>query len=274
MANQLRPTVILQDLVMPDMDGLKLVQYYQHLDATKNVPILVLSSREDGESKALAFETGANDYLVKLPNTIELLARLRYHNQTSIERMELHVALKELERISTTDALTNIANRRYFDDLLEKQWRLAMRNRTPISLALIDIDFFKQYNDHYGHQLGDACLTQVAHTLREIPKRPTDLIARYGGEEFVALLPDTPMDGAKKVSEALRQAIEQSNIEHHYSNIEKHLTISIGIATNIAPAATQHIESLLRIADENLYIAKKSGRNRVHSSLMEEESPA
>ncbi|MDQ6995549.1 MAG: diguanylate cyclase, partial [Mariprofundaceae bacterium] len=229
-ASQLNPTVILQDLIMPDMDGLQLVKYYQRIPATQDIPIIVLSSKEDGEVKAQAFEAGANDYLVKLPNKIELLARLRYHSRTRLERMELQLALKELERISTTDGLTKIANRRYFNSSLEKEWKLAQRQKQPLSIAMMDIDFFKQYNDHYGHQAGDDCLLQVAASLKASLKRPADMVARYGGEEFVAIFPNTPIEGAELIADALRQHVQDLQLKHDYATDAGCVTISIGVA--------------------------------------------
>jgi len=266
-ASALNPTVILQDLVMPDMDGLQLVSYYQRIPATQNIPIIVLSSKEDGEIKAQAFEAGANDYLVKLPNKIELLARLRYHNRTRIERMELQLALKELERISTTDGLTQIANRRHFNDSLEKEWKLALRNQQQLSIVLMDIDFFKQYNDHYGHQAGDDCLIQVAASLKSSLKRPSDLIARYGGEEFVAIFPNTPLNGAEILAESLRKHVQDLQLKHEYGTDAGYVTISLGVAT-VVPNQNLNADDLLKIADDGLYIAKKEGRNRIHSQLL------
>jgi len=266
-ASELNPTVILQDLVMPDMDGLQLVQYYQRLPATKDIPIIVLSSKEDGESKSACFEAGANDYLVKLPDKIELLARLRYHNRTRIERLELQLALKELERMSTTDGLTKIANRRHFNQVLEKEWKLGLRQQKPLAIVMMDIDFFKQYNDHYGHQQGDACLIQVATSLQNGLKRPADMVARYGGEEFVAILPDTTLAGSKVIADVLRQRVQDLQLMHEYGTDAACVTISIGVAS-VLPCAGSDAESLLKAADDALYVAKEEGRNRIHSQQL------
>lgn len=266
-ASELQPTVILQDLVMPDMNGLQLVKYYQRIPATQDIPIIVLSSKEDGETKAEAFEAGANDYLVKLPSKIELLARLRYHSRTRIERLELQLALKELERISTTDGLTKIANRRYFNKTLEKEWKLALRKKEPLSIALMDIDFFKQYNDHYGHQAGDDCLIQVAASLQASLNRPTDMVARYGGEEFVAIFPNTGLEGAKTMAETLRQNIQDLHVKHGYATDVGYVTVSIGVAT-IIPDENNHAEALLKASDDCLYVSKREGRNRIDSKQL------
>ena len=267
MASSLKPTVILQDLVMPDMDGLQLVEYYQRVPATKDIPIIVLSSKETGETKAEAFEAGANDYLVKLPSKIELQARIRYHSRTRIERMELELTLQELERISTTDALTGIANRRVFNERLEQEWRQGLRQTSMLSIVMMDIDFFKLYNDNYGHQAGDDCLARVAQAIRAVVHRPCDLVARYGGEEFVAILPSTSQEGALLVAERMRETVANLALKHEYATDLGCVTISAGLACAV-PCVNQSLEHLLRVADDCLYAAKKAGRNRVETKLL------
>jgi len=178
--------------------------------------------------------------------------------------MELQLTLKELERISTTDGLTKIANRRHFNDSLEKEWKLALRQKKELSIVLMDIDFFKQYNDHYGHQAGDDCLIQVAASLKASLNRPSDLVARYGGEEFVAIFPDTPLEGAEIMAENLRKHVQDLQLKHEYATDAGCVTISIGVATMI-PDANGNAEALLKLADDGLYMAKGAGRNRIHS---------
>ncbi|NOX81038.1 MAG: diguanylate cyclase, partial [Deltaproteobacteria bacterium] len=204
-ATELKPTIILQDLVMPELDGLTMVRFYRANQDTSQVPIIVLSTKEEPEIKSKAFELGANDYLVKLPDKVELIARIRYHSQAYInqkQRDEAFCALEEsqrrlaeankiLKKLSSLDGLTGVPNRRRFDEVLKQEWLRAIRHSTSISLIMIDIDFFKLFNDTYGHQGGDDCLKQVARTLDESTKRVTDMVARYGGEEFVAVLPET-----------------------------------------------------------------------------------
>ena len=273
MASDIEATVILQDLVMPDIDGMTLVRFFRANMQTRNIPIIVLSSKEDPQVKSDAFSHGANDYLVKLPDQIELLARVRAHSRSYIHQLErdsafqalremqkqLEASNKKLHELSSLDGLTGIANRRQFDESLEREWKRASRNDLPLSLILIDIDFFKPFNDNYGHQAGDDCLIKVAKALQETIVRPTDVIARYGGEEFTAILPDTNAEGAVVVAEKLRQAVESLNIPHEHSSAADTVTISLGIAdkSNLAD-----LEALIHKADEYLYEAKESGRNR------------
>jgi len=262
-ASEIKPTVILQDLIMPDMSGMQLVRFYRMNEKTADIPVIVLSSKEEAEIKADAFEAGANDYLVKLPQKAELVARLRYHAKAYIEHLELHMALEEVRRLSNHDGLTDIPNRRYFDEVFIREFSRAQREQEPLSVALIDIDHFKLYNDNYGHQMGDDTLIKVAHSLHEGAHRPTDFVARYGGEEFTVIMPNTSSEGAENLLERLRIAVEKLVIQHEYSTATGCISISIGFVT-IVPTADDHYEPLLKLADEALYIAKESGRNRVH----------
>jgi len=264
-AGELQPDVILQDLVMPDIDGMMLVKYYQVNPLTRDIPIVVLSSREEAKTKAEAFIAGANDYLVKLPDSIELLARLRYHAKVHASLLERNAALEELKRISITDGLTNLYNRRYFDETLAKEWRRAMRDQKPLSLVMLDVDHFKQFNDHYGHQAGDDCLVQVAAALQGSVCRAGDIIARYGGEEFIGIFTDTEIAGAMTVAEKIRLAVTDLNIPHQHSQVASHVTVSAGVASML-PSDDTDREALIKAADTALYKAKETGRNRVTSS--------
>jgi len=264
-ASEVKPTVILQDLIMPDMSGMQLVRFYRMNEKTADIPIVVLSSKEEAEIKAEAFETGANDYLVKLPQKAELVARLRYHAKAYIEHLELHMALEEVRRLSNHDGLTDIPNRRYFDEVLVREFGRAQREQESLSVALVDIDNFKLYNDNYGHQLGDDTLIRVAQALNDEAHRPTDFVARYGGEEFTVIMPNTGVDGAKNLLEKLRIKVEELAIKHEYSTDTGCVSISIGFAT-VVPTSGDHHEPLLKLADEALYEAKKSGRNRIHQA--------
>lgn len=227
-AIQLKPTVILQDLVMPGLDGLSLVREYRAHPATQDIPIIVLSSKEDALVKSAAFAAGANDYLVKLPDTIELVARIRYHSRsylTLLQRDEAYRALRVsqqqlldtnlmLQRLMNSDGLTGLSNRRHFDEYLELEWRRAMREQQQLSLLMIDVDYFKAFNDTFGHLAGDEALRKVADAIRGSCGRPSDLPARYGGEEFALVLPNTSPGGARLVAEKLRQGVVALNIPH------------------------------------------------------------
>jgi two-component system chemotaxis family response regulator WspR len=262
-------TVILQDLIMPALDGMTLVQQFRANTATQEIPIIVLSSNEDAGIKRDAFTRGANDYLVKLPDPIELIARIRahsksYHNQQAL--CEIQRKLEEsnaiLQRLAVQDGLTGVANRRCFDDILDREWRRCARSNSPLGLILIDIDSFKTYNDHYGHQGGDECLRRVATQLTNSVKRAGDLVARYGGEEFAVVLPETDLDGVATLAEVLRSSIEALGLEHKTSPAASHVTISLGAASCL-PSTEGKPETLIAESDQALYAAKKSGRNRV-----------
>lgn len=173
-----------------------------------------------------------------------------------------HQKLHEATLLATYDGLTQIANRRRFDDYLEQQWKQMARERSPLAILLCDIDHFKEYNDTYGHLAGDACLKQVAQTLSSSLKRPSDLVARYGGEEFAAILPQTNSEGALKVAEFMQMAIQQLQVPHAQSPVTFHITLSIGVASTI-PLPQNPATTLLDMADHALYLAKQRGRNQI-----------
>ncbi len=275
MAIQLGPTVILQDLAMPGISGLALVDAYRLAPELHDVPIIVLSANEDPRDRSRAFEIGANDYLVKPPDKVELIARIRAHSRSFLLQRQRDEAYRELAavkrqleeqnsvlaRLSSLDGLTGIANRRHFDEALEREWRSAQRRKVALSLILLDVDHFKKYNDHYGHQGGDDCLRQIATAIRVGAQRPTDLAARYGGEEFAVLLPDTDPAGAAVVAAHIRSRVAELLIAHAKSDTSKHVTVSMGIAT-LAPEPDAIAASIVARADANLYRAKDGGRDR------------
>ena len=275
-AIRIKPTVILQDLVMPGLDGLTLVREYRNHPATQNIPIIVLSTKEDPLIKSAAFSAGANDYLVKLPDNIELVARIRYHSRsymTLLQRDAAYRALRVsqqqlldtnlvLQRLMNSDGLTGLSNRRHFDEYLELEWRRAMRDQTQLSLLMIDVDFFKTYNDSFGHVEGDEALRKVAASIREASSRPSDLPARYGGEEFALVLPSTSPGGARLVAEKLRMAVAALKIPHIAPAEGASLTISIGLST-MTPVQGTDCRQLIMAADKGLYTAKNNGRNQV-----------
>jgi two-component system chemotaxis family response regulator WspR len=275
-AEEVRPTVILQDLVMPGTDGLTLVRAYRANEATRDVPIIVLSTKEEPAIKSAAFASGANDYLVKLPDSIELIARVKYHSRSylnMLQRDEAYRALRrsqqellranlELRRLTQSDGLTGLSNRRYLDEFLSVEWKRAQREGTEVSLLMIDVDYFKPYNDTYGHVAGDNVLRSVATTIRREIRQPRDLVARFGGEEFAVVLPGTGSAGARLLAEKMRRDVAALGLPHVGSAVSEHLTISIGVAT-LTPVPGLAETALIEEADAALYRAKRDGRNRV-----------
>lgn len=273
-AETLRPNVIMQDLVMPGVDGMTLVHHYRIHPALKNVPVIVLSSKEDAVVKSQAFATGATDYLVKLPDSIELIARVRHHARAylnQIERDEAYRVLSEhqqrllelnetLRRLSDVDGLTGLNNRRYLDSYLDAEWRRALREASDFSVLMVDVDNFKSYNDYYGHLAGDEILREIAAVLRQTVQRPADLSARYGGEEFTVVLPSTPASGALRIAEQVCAAVRAAALPHRAAGSGQ-VTVSIGVAT-ASPPVGESYAALLRAADLALYEAKRSGKDR------------
>jgi two-component system chemotaxis family response regulator WspR len=275
-AARIHPTVILQDLVMPGIDGITLVRRYREGPLTADTPIIVLSTKDDPKVKSEAFAAGANDYLVKLPDSIELIARLRHHSTTYLyrqQRDEAYRALREsqrqlveinleLQRLTNVDGLTGLSNRRHLNESLELQWKSAVREQSSFSVLMIDVDNFKRYNDTYGHLAGDDVLKQIGIAIRSTFRRPTDVSARFGGEEFMVLLPDTDAEAAWRLADGLCKRVAGLEIPHSDSPPVNLVTISVGVASTIP----QHGESqltLIAIADKALYEAKRLGKNRV-----------
>ena len=190
----------------------------------------------------------------------------RKHRELNETRRQLEQRNRDLERLSALDTLTQIANRRRFDTVLRQEWRRAVRDEAPVSLLFCDIDYFKRFNDTYGHQAGDECLVRVAQAMEETLNRPADLVARYGGEEFIALLVDTDAEGARMLAERMRARIEELRIENRTSSVGGLLTVSLGAATCI-PNAALRPEDLVDLADRALYASKAAGRNRISTSL-------
>ena len=235
----------------------------------------MLSTKEEASVKSDAFRAGANDYLVKLPDRIELIARIRYHSAaylSQIQRDEAYRALRKsqqelmqanfaLQRLTNVDGLTGLSNRRYFDEYFETEWRQAARDRQPLSLLIIDIDHFKQFNDTYGHLAGDEVLRKVAQAVQAAFRRPKDLVVRLGGEEFVVVLPATPLGHLTMLAQRAVEAVEALDLAHSSSPVSGRVTISVGGA-GCQPDREDRRLALMEAADKALYEAKRSGRNR------------
>ncbi len=261
--------LILMDISLPDISGIEACHHIKGMDHHKDTPIVMVTGRTDDTNLQLAFEAGAMDYLTKPINKIELLTRIRAvlklkHEMDSSKKIarQLEEANMKLQLLSSMDALTGIANRRQFNQSLDKEWRRSLRDNKPLSLIMIDIDCFKLYNDNYGHQAGDDCLKQVASVLNAQARRPGDLVARYGGEEFVIILPDTNAESAILYANRVHTAIDTLHIPHEYSKTAKHITISMGLATVITNS-NMTPENLIKLSDDALYQSKQEGRNRI-----------
>lgn len=249
-----KPDLILLDIEMPQMSGYEVCKKLKDSSDTRNIPIIFVTAKNDTTDEEYGLKLGAIDYIKKPFHPAIIKIRVRNH-------INLKLKSDKLEELSMCDSLTGIPNRRYFDETLEKKHREVLRDKKSLAVIMIDIDFFKLYNDNYGHWKGDECLARVATTLRKTLKRPTDTVSRYGGEEFVILLKDIDKDGAKKVAESLVNAIAELKIPHEYSPVTNFVTISAGVAIKEESEPISK-EELLKIADNALYRAKESGRNR------------
>lgn len=245
--------LILLDVMMPEMDGYEVLRRLKQ-NNSDNIPVIFITSKSSVEDEERGLKLGAVDYINKPFHPTIVKLRLENHLQSVSQR-------KLLELMVGYDGLTGIANRRQFDETLYKEWLRSRRDRSPLSLAMIDIDYFKPFNDNYGHAEGDIALKAVAKALSGIVQRSPDLVARYGGEEFVLLLPDTDAVGGKLIAEKALASIERQKISHAFSNASEYVTASIGGATLTASDGPP--ETLVKIADKYLYRAKEEGRNRV-----------
>ncbi|MGB3691503.1 MAG: PleD family two-component system response regulator [Spirulinaceae cyanobacterium] len=230
------------------------------LTSIERTPVLMITGLEDEESVDRAFEAGATDFVTKPIHWPVLRQRVRRLIQQSRLYRQLEVANQELQRLATLDGLTQVANRRCFDEYLNQEWRRMAREKLPLALVLGDIDFFKLYNDTYGHQAGDDCLQKVAALIANEAKRATDLAARYGGEELAVILPNTDINGALKVAKEIRDKVKALGVIHEASPF-KYVSLSLGVAA-FTPTAQTSPETLIQAADQALYKAKAQGRDR------------
>ncbi len=253
-AQESLPDLILLDVRMPEMDGYEVCRRLKADPITRDIPVLFVTSQCSSAEETLGLEAGAEDFITKPFSPSVLRARVLTH--LTIKRQA-----DRLRSMAFIDGLTGVANRRRLDEALEREWRACRRTRSPLTLAMIDIDYFKRFNDTYGHLAGDVCLKEVATALMGCMGRPHDLIARYGGEEFVCLLPATDLAGAKAKAEELRGVVQALGIRHAASDVAPVVTVSIGV-TSVLPTAELTTERLLAVADDRLYTAKRNGRNR------------
>ena len=283
------PDIILLDINMPDMDGYQVCQRLKLDEKHRPIPVIFISILDDTLDKVKAFKVGGVDYITKPLNLEELIVRVE--NQLTIRRLQfslqeknqlleeqnalllqeikrrqqaeeaLKAANEKLQKLVSLDSLTGIANRRHFDEYLQREWLRSARENLPLSLIMGDIDYFKFYNDTYGHLAGDDCLKQVAKAIRNTVKRPADLVARYGGEELAVILPNTNIYGAMRVARNIQIELKKLKIPHRSSPISNYITLSIGICSLVA-IYQQPSYFLIEGADKALYEAKKQGRDR------------
>lgn len=256
-----RPDLVLLDIMMPGMDGHEVCRRLKSNETTMNIPVIFVTAKSTVEDEAHGFDLGAVDYITKPFHIPVVKARVRNH-------LNLKIKTDLLETIAHIDGLTNIPNRRRFDEMLGIEWGRALRSESPLSLIITDIDYFKGFNDYYGHAGGDQCLYSVATALSSLIHRSSDMVARYGGEEFVAILPGTDLKGAATLAEYWRSVIEAMQMPHAKSEVSDYVTVSVGYASMI-PVRDQLPYVLLGVADEMLYQAKDGGRNRICGKQIE-----
>jgi two-component system cell cycle response regulator len=250
-----RPDVVLLDIEMPVMDGYETVRALKSDPRTADIPVVFLTGRVGADDVARALKLGGHDYLRKPPESAELLARVSAALRVKTLQDELRARADELDRVSRTDPLTGLHNRRHIEEHLPMLLAEAKRHGYPITVLIVDVDHFKNVNDALGHKAGDDVLKQIAGRLRTT-LRIEDILGRWGGEEFVLLLPHTGAEAATVLSERLRRQVSSTPVEAEGQRLT--VTISIGGAAAEAPGA----HDLLGLADKWLYIAKKNGRDQ------------
>jgi two-component system chemotaxis family response regulator WspR len=250
--------LVLMDIELPDINGITATERLKSDSILENLPILMITALDDVENLREAFDAGCMDYITKPLTKIEFEARVK-------SALRLKQALDRERELANRDALTGLYNRRYFNDQMDTEFRRARRDQEPISFIICDIDYFKQYNDTYGHSAGDVALKKVSEVLESTTRRPGDIVARYGGEEFAVILPNTDNTGAENRAETIRKEVESAAIEHQASEVSDVLTLSIGVSS-VTPGEEATAKILIKDADDALYRAKESGRNRVEVS--------
>jgi len=249
LAREYEPDLVLLDVILPKMSGYELCNRLKNHSLTRDIPVIFTSDLTEVEDEKGAFDLGASDFIPKPTNASIVKVRVRHH-------LELKKCHDLLASMAFLDGLTGIPNRRGFDETFQREWMRGRRELQPLSLVMMDLDFFKYFNDSYGHLEGDACLIRVANALHDAIKRPADYVARYGGEEFVCLLPNTNYFGAKLVGKALADTVAALTIPHKNSRVGDVVTISYGVATMVPDANTLAL-SLIEAADNNLYEEKR-----------------
>ena len=256
-ARELRPDLILLDIEMPKLNGYQVCELLKKESQTSHIPVIFVTAHFDEKSEVQGFEVGAADFIHRPFNQIITQARIRNHVAAKLQA-------DKLRKIALIDGLTGVSNRRKFDQDLLAAWGHCARENMYLSLLMIDVDYFKRFNDSYGHQAGDSCLQSIAGAIQSELRRSYDVVARYGGEEFACILPATDYLGSKNIADKIQAMIAEFEIEHQESDVSDYVTVSIGAATEI-PKATGDTELIVDRADKLLYKAKANGRAQICS---------
>lgn len=282
------PDLIVLDIKLPDLDGYEVCQALKSDPMTAEIPIIFISALDNVLDKVKAFSVGGVDYITKPFQVEEVLVRVKNHLTLRIQhqqlleqnerlqqeitaRKQIEIALKEsqfelqklnqeLQRLAHLDGLTQTANRRQFDHYLQQEWMRLCEEQKPLALMMCDVDYFKSYNDTYGHQAGDDCLRAIAQAISQAIPRTTDLVARYGGEEFAVILPETDILEAEIIAQTIQKKVQSLKLVHDQSQVSPYITLSLGI-TCLIPHCQSSPSLLIEWADRALYQAKKQGRN-------------
>lgn len=250
-----QPDLILLDIIMPELNGFEILSILKEDDLTRDIPIIFITGLNNVDDEERGFFLGAVDYIKKPFNNSIVKARIKTH-------LQIVKQIRTIERLGLIDALTEIPNRRSFDNNIKSSWALANASRTPISLLTIDVDNFKTYNDKYGHPQGDVLLSSIAQIMKQSLFRSNDFIARIGGEEFIILLPDTDLNNAIQVAERVQKNVQMAEVVNSRDNSITSCTISVGVSS-VYPNEESDVQSFIAKSDEMLYVAKGKGKNRV-----------
>lgn len=254
------PDLVLLDIVMPGMDGFEVCSALHADPTTRDIPVIFVTAHTEAAQETRGLEVGAVDFISKPVNPAVVRARVK-------TQLTLKFQSDLMRKLVFLDGLTGVFNRRYFDQQFAIEMARSIRSRSPLALIMLDVDFFKRYNDCYGHQAGDDCLRQLALALKESLRRPADLVARYGGEEFACILPETEFEDAMDMARELESNVRQKAIAHDNSDAAKVVTISLGVAGR-SVGTTADKADLLALADVQLYKAKHAGRGCVYGDQL------
>jgi diguanylate cyclase (GGDEF)-like protein len=262
------PDLVLLDVMMPRMNGFEVCKIIKSNEDTNFIPVILVTALNELQDKIKGMDSGADDFISKPFNKLELLTRVKsllriklLNEELKEKVIELQRAKEKLRQLAITDGLTELYNYRYFQEQLQQELNRARRHNLNVSVAMIDIDYFKHYNDHHGHPAGDMVLKDIARLLKD-NIRNIDTAARYGGEEFALVLIETNKKSAKIVAEKIRKLVEDHSFPYEENQPNGKLTISAGVAT--FPEDGEELDTLIKVADKRLYLAKQAGRNVIY----------